>query len=138
MKYIGLLCVLMFNLSMFGQEIGSIKDGSHIVELHKVNNEFSCFYSDTNTRVTSELKSFQFPNIERVYGIIIDGFENEKDHKTYVLTNKDTVVKFEFNRINGVVQLKIKHNNLVNNTIGSTTSLNRNQVQELFGISSPL
>ena len=92
MKYIGLLCFMLFSVALCAQEIGSIKDGDHVVHLYKINNQFSCFYSDANAEVTSDLKSFQFPNIERVYNIILDGFENEKDHKTYVLTNKDTVV----------------------------------------------
>lgn len=138
MRYIGLLCVIMlFNFALFGQEIGSIKDGDHIVQLHKVDNQFSCFYSDANAALSAELKSFQFPNIEHVYDIIIHGFDSEKDHKTYVLTNKDTVVRFEFNRINGVVQVKIKHNNLTDNIIGSTTALNKGQIRELFGMPVP-
>ena len=64
----------------------------------------------------------------------MNGFENSKDHKTYVLTNKDTIVKFEFSRINGVVKLKIKHNNLANNIIGATTYLDKQQINELFGV----
>ena len=137
MKYILLLGILALNFSGFSQEIGSVKDGEHIIKLHKANNQFSCFYSDASDALSDELKSFQFPNIERVYDIIMDGFENEKNHKTYVLTNKDTIVKFEFNRINGEVQLKIKHNNLRNNVIGSTLALSREQIVELFGNTVP-
>ncbi|MDT0553426.1 hypothetical protein [Urechidicola vernalis] len=137
MKYILLLSILALNFSGFSQEIGSIKDGEHIIKIHKTNNQFSCFYSDASLSVSTDLKSFQFPNIEQVYNIIMDGFENENNHKTYVLTNKDTIVKFEFNRINGEVQLKIKHNNLLNNTIGSTSALSKTQIHELFGSSIP-
>lgn len=137
MKYLILIGFFVLNISAFSQEIGFIKDGEHIVQLHKINNEFSCLYSDVNDEISSELKSFQFPNIERVYNIILEGFENEKNHKTYVLTNKDTVVKFEFNRINGEVQLKIKHNNLNNNVIGSTPALSKDQIVQLFGNSVP-
>ena len=125
----------MVSITINGQEeIGSIKDGSHLIRLHKVDNIYSCFYSDINSKTSSEIKSFQFPNIDRVYTIIMNGFENSKDHKTYVLTNKDTIVKFEFSRVNGVVKLKIKHNNLSNNTIGSTVYLNKEQINKLFGI----
>ncbi|OIQ41304.1 MAG: hypothetical protein BM563_01055 [Bacteroidetes bacterium MedPE-SWsnd-G1] len=137
MRYFILLFILVLNFKSFGQEIGSIKDGDHIIELHQFENQFSWFYSDINSNTVSNLKSFQFPNIEKVYGIIISGFEREKNHKTYVLTNQDTIVKFEFSRVNGEVQLKVKHNNLLDNTIGSTPALNKKQIQELFGDSIP-
>lgn len=130
-----ILWLLFFSCSgLFSQEIGSIQNGNHQIELHKTNNQFSCFYSDINSSTSSALKSFQFPNIEHVYSIIMDGFKNNKGHMTYVLTNNDTIVKFEFNKINGEVKLKIKHNNLIDNSIGTTTYLNQDQINTLFGI----
>ena len=124
----------MVSSTLFSQEIGSVQDGDYLIELHKTNNIYSCFYSDVNSESSTELKTFQFPNIDKVYTIIMNGFDNEKDHKTYVLTNKDTIVKFEFNKINGEVKLRIKHNNLVDNTIGTTSYLDKGQIKELFGI----
>lgn len=133
MGYRLLLFFLLVSSTLFSQEIGSILDGDYLIEIHKNNNIYSCFYTDVYSESTSEIKSFEFPNIDRIYTIIMDGFDNSKDHKTYVLTNKDTIVKFEFNKINGEVKLKIKHNNLTNNIIGSTTYLNKEQIKELFG-----
>ena len=124
----------MFSMTINGQQIGAVRNGEYLIELHKTNNIYSCFYSDINKKPSTELKSFQFPNINRVFTIIMDGFEHDKNHKTYVLTNKDTVVKFEFSKIDGVVLLKMKHNNLIDNTIGSTAYLNKEQIRKLFGI----
>ena len=127
-----LLSLVFFSLTINGQGKLNVNKGFDLIEIQKKNNLFSCFYEDTNAAISSNVKSFQFPNIDRVYGIIMDGFEVDKNHKTYVLTDKDTIVRFEFTKISGEVQLKIKHNNLLNNYVGSTVYLNRAQVVDLF------
>lgn len=127
-----LLSLIFVSLAINGQEKLSENKDFDLIKLQKNDNVFSCFYEDTNAKVSSEVKSFQFPNIDHVYNIIMDGFEINKNHKTYVLTNKDTIVRFEFSKISGEVQLKIKHNNLLNNYVGSTAYLNRSQIVDLF------
>ena len=127
-----LLSLVFVSLAINGQEKLNVNKDFDLIELQKNNNIFSCFYADTNSEVAEEIKSFQFPNINRVYDIIISGFEVDKNHKTYVLTNKDTIVRFEFSKIRGEVQLKIKHNNLLNNYVGSTAFLSRDQIESVF------
>jgi len=127
-----LLSLVFVSLAINGQEKLIVNKGFDLIELQKNNNIFSCFYEDTNAEVAEEVKSFQFPNIDHVYDIIMNGFDADKNHKTYVLTNKDTIVRFEFSKISGEVQLKIKHNNLLNNYIGSTSYLNREQIESVF------
>ena len=127
-----LLSLVLLSCAIHGQEKLNIDKENFTIELQKNDYVFSCFYSDTNNKTSSEVKSFQFPNVDRVYGIIMNGFDTDKNHKTYVLTNKDTIVRFEFSKISGEVQLKIKHNNLLNNYIGSTAYLSRAQIVDLF------
>ena len=104
-----LLSLVFLSLSINGQEKLSVNKDFSLIELQKNNNIFSCFYKDANSVTSSEIKSFQFPNVNRVYDIIISGFEAGNNHKTYVLTNEDTIVRFEYSIMSGVVQLKIKH-----------------------------
>jgi hypothetical protein len=127
-----LLSLVLVSLSMNGQEKLNLNKGFNLIELRKNNNVFSFFYEDANASISSEIRSFQFPNVNRVYDIIINGFDVGENHKTYVLTNKNTIVRFEFSEILGEVQLKIKHNNLLNNYVGSTAYLNRAQIVALF------
>ena len=127
-----LVCLVLISLTLSGQGKQTANQDKNLVELQKQDNIYSCFYSDTNAKFSSDLKSFQFPNVDRVYEIIMNGFEKGENHKTYVLTNDDTVVRFEFSKISGEVQLKIKHNNLINNYVGATSYLNKEQVVHLF------
>ena len=96
-------------------------------------NLFSWVYSDINSGVKHEEKSFNFPNEETLFNIIMDGFENADNHQIIVQTDQDTVVKFEYKKIKGEVLLNINHNNIVSNTAGKSTSLNRKQLTTLFG-----
>lgn len=127
-----LLSLVLLSCAIHGQEKLNIDKENFTIELQKNDYVFSCFYSDTNNKTSSEVKSFQIPDIDKVYEIIMNGFEKDRNHRTYVLTNKDTVVRFEYSRMRGEVQLRIKHNDLLNNYIGSTAYLNKEQIVDLF------
>lgn len=128
-----ILCFLLISCSIFGREIGSVKNGKHSVKLLKTDNLFSWVYSDVNSRTAHAEKSFNFPNKETVYNMIIDGFEKNNNYQIIVQTDQDTVVKFEYKKIKGEMRLNINHNNLNSKTAGISTSLNREQLIALFG-----
>lgn len=127
------LFLILMTASIFGQEIGSVKNGKHSVKLLKSENLFSWVYSDVNSKTIHAEKSFNFPNKETIYNMIIEGFENNNNHQIIVQTDQDTVVKFEYKKIRGQMLLNINHNNLSNKTAGTSTSLNRQQMMALFG-----
>ncbi len=127
------LFFVLIAASIFGQEIGHIKNGKHSVKLLKMENLFSWVYSDINSGAKHEEKSFNFPNEETLFNIIMDGFENEDNHQIIVQTDQDTVVKFEYKKIKGEILLNINHNNIISNTAGKSTSLSRKQLTALFG-----
>lgn len=78
-------------------------------------------------------KSFNFPNKETIYNIIIEGFENMNNHQIIVQTDQDTIVKFEYKKIKGEMLLNINHSNINSKTAGTSTSLSREQLTVLFG-----
>ena len=127
------LLFILMTASIFGQEIGSVKNGKHSMKLLKADNLFSWVYSDVNSKMTHLEKSFNFPNKETIYNIIIAGFENSNNHQIIVQTDQDTVVKFEYKKIKGQMLLNIIQHNLSNKTAGTSTSLNRQQMMALFG-----
>lgn len=125
--------LLLISLSGFGQEIGSVKNGNYSIKLLKSNNIFSCIYSDVNSETFNKEKSFSFPNIETIYTIVMDGFNHHNDHQVIVQTSNNTIVKFEFKMIKGENMLKIKQNNLVHKTFGTSTFFTKNEMFKLFG-----
>ena len=127
------LFLILLTASIFGQEIGHVKNGKHSVKLLKSENLFSWFYSDVNSKTAHAEKSFHFPNKETIYNIIIEGFEKNNNHQIIVRTDQDTVVKFEYKMIKGEMLLNINHNNLNNKIAGTSTSLSREQLISLFG-----
>jgi len=127
------LFLILMTTSIFGQEIGSVKNGKYFMKLLKSNNLFSWVYSDVNSKAIHTEKSFNFPNKETIYNIIIEGFEKKNNHQIIVQTDQDTVVKFEYKKIKGEMRLNINHNNFSNKTAGTSTSLSRQQMTVLFG-----
>jgi hypothetical protein len=127
------LILVLISSVIFGQEIGHVKNGRHSVRLLKSENLFSWVYSDVNSGTEHIEKSFNFPNKETVYNIIIEGFEKINNHQIIVQTDQDTVVKFEYKKIKGEMRLNINHNNLNSKTAGTSTSLSRKQLIALFG-----
>lgn len=127
------LFLFLISSAIFGQEIGIITNGKHLVKLLKTDNLFSWVYSDVNSKTTQAEKSFNFPNKETMYNIIIDGFEKKNNHQIIVQTDHDTVVKFEYKKIKGVMLLNINHNNFSSKTVGTSTSFSRQQLKALFG-----
>lgn len=130
------LFLILMTASIFGQEIGYVKNGKHSVKLLKSENLFSWVYSDVNSKTAHAEKSFHFPNKETIYNIIIEGFEKNNNHQIIVQTDQDTVVKFEYKKIQGEMLLNINHHNLSSKTAGTSTSLSREQMMALFGIQS--
>jgi hypothetical protein len=124
--------LLIMSSSVFGQEIGSIKNGKHSLKLLKSDNIFACVYSDVNSTTFNVEKSFKFNNKQKVYDIIMNGFNN-RDHQIIVQTNKDTILKFEYKRVNGEWMLKIRQNNLDTKTTGISTFFKKEQIVQLFG-----
>lgn len=127
------LLLILMTASIFGQEIGHIKNGKHSVKILKSENLFSWVYSDVNSGTKPIEKSFNFPNKETIYNIIIEGFKNLENHQIIVQTDQDTVVKFEYKKIKGEMFLNINHHNINSKTAGTSTSLSREQLSALFG-----
>ena len=129
-----ILFFLLLTTTIFGQEIGHVKNGKYSVKLLKSDNLFSWVYSDVNSKTAIAEKSFNFPNKETIYNIILDGFENKNNHQIIVQTDHDTIVKFEYKKIKGEMRLNISHNNLNKKTVGTSISLSREQLMALFGL----
>lgn len=127
------LFFILMTASIFGQEIGLVKNGKHSVKLLKSDNLFSWVYSDVNSKTTQEEKSFNFSNKETIYKMIIEGFEKNNNRQIIVQTDQDTVVKFEYKKVKGEMRLNINHNNFSNKTAGTSTFLSGEQLITLFG-----
>lgn len=127
------LFLILMTASIFGQEIGSVKNGKYSVKLVKAENLFSWIYSDVNSKIIPTEKSFNFPNKETIYNMIIEGFEKNNNHQIIVQTDQDTVVKFEYKKTKGEMRLNINHNTLNSKIAGTSTSLSRQQLIALFG-----
>lgn len=128
-----ILFLLIVYSPVFGQEIGRVENGNHSIKLLKANNLYAFVYSDINSGKQLMYKSFNFPNKETIYKIMMDGFNKKNNHQVVVLTDNDTVIKFIFYKIKGVVMLKINQNNLKIKTTGTSTLLNKEQLINLFG-----
>lgn len=129
-----ILFFLLISCSIFGQEIGRIKNENHSIKLLKSNNLYAFVYSDVNSRGQHVYESFNFPNKETIYEIMMNGFNVKNNHQVFVLTDNDTVVKFIFNKIKGVVMLKINQNNFKIKTTSTSTQLNKKQLIQLFSV----
>ncbi|NOR27777.1 MAG: hypothetical protein GQ540_04525 [Lutibacter sp.] len=122
----------LISSTILGQEIGSVKNGNHSIKLYKSNNLFSFVYSDVNSKAFYTEKSFNFPNIDTMYAIVMDGFNHHKDHQVIVQTNVDTIVKFEFKKVNGKKMLMIRQNSLVSKIVGRSTFFTEDEIVKLF------
>jgi len=134
MRYKIFIYFLLLTIASFGQEIGNVKSGNHSIKLLKSNNKFLIVYSDVTSHGNKLLENtIQFSIKESVYTIMMDGFKNHNSHQVIVYTDNDTIVKFEYQKINGEQMLKIRQNNLAVNTFGSSTFYNKEQISTLFG-----
>ena len=133
MRFKLLIFFLLFYSVTFCQEIGNVKVGNHFVKLLKIDNLFSLVYSDVKSESFNEEKSFNFPNKETIYSILINGFNRNKGHQVIIQTNKDTIVKFNFKKFDGEYMLYVYQNNLGNNTFGRSAFFTKNQIIKLFG-----
>lgn len=133
-KILLLMGCCVISSSIFSQEIGRITTGNHSISLLKSNDSYTCVYSDLNSNSTGIIeKSFYFPNKETVYNIIMYGFESKNNHQVFVQTDERTIIKFEYIRIKGELLLRINHNDLDSNIIGSSAYLTEKQIKKLFG-----
>lgn len=129
---LAVFCII--STSIYSQEIGKVVRGDHYISLLRSSNSYTCLYSDLNSESLNTIhKSFYFSNKETIYNIIMCGFENKNSHQVFVQTDESTIVKFEYKRVEGELLLKINHNNLDDNIIGSSTYLTKKQVRRLFG-----
>jgi len=127
-----IIFLLIMSSSVCGQEIGYIKNGNHSLKLLKSDDIFACMYSDVNSTTFNVEKSFKFYNKQTVYDIMMNGFNN-RDHQIIVQANKDTILKFEYKRVNGEWMLKIRQNNLDTKTTSISTFFMKDQIVKLFG-----
>lgn len=132
MRYYIFGCFLWIFSSMSSQQIGIVNNGDHSLKLLKTDHLFACFYSDIKENSYAANKSFKFSNKDFVYEIMMNGFNN-KDHQIFVQTNKDTIVKFEYKKVNGRWMLKIRQNNLDTKTTSISTFFYKEQIEKLFG-----
>ena len=86
-------------------------------------------YSDIES---GENNIFLFPKIESVYNIIIEGFNNNKDHLVIVKAINDTIIKLEYKRLKGVKMVKIKQNNLQTKSFGVSSFFSKEDMITLF------
>jgi len=133
MQFKTLIFSLLISASCFSQEIGSAKNGNHSIKLLKTENLFSFVYSDINSKILNEENSFHFPNIDTMYLIVMNGFDYHNDHQVIIQTNKDTIVKFDFKKVNGKKMLMIRQNSLLNEKFSTSTFFTKNEIVGLFG-----
>jgi hypothetical protein len=134
MRLIVFLILFLLSTAVFSQQIGFVKSGSHSLKLLKENNRFSLTYSDilSSPEVLTE-NTFYFTFKESIYAIIADGFKNNKSHQIIIKAGNDTIVKFEYHKIDGESLVKIKQNNLSQNTFGSSAFFKKDEIDILFG-----
>ena len=128
------ICLFLLASSLIAQEVGIIKKGNHSIELLKLNNTYSMVYSDINAASNFAENIIFFSIKESVYHIIMNGFDYDADHQIILHTINDTIVKFEFRAIEGEKMLKIKQNNMVMNTFGTSIFYTKSEMQTLFGM----
>ena len=133
MPFKTLIFFFLISVSCFSQEIGTAKNGSNYIKLLKTNNFFSFVYSDVNSKNNYDENSFNFPNINTMYQIVMNGFEYKSDHQVIVQTNKDTIIKFDFKKVNGKTMLMIRQNNLITEKLSASTFFTKNEIAGLFG-----
>ncbi|GGK54885.1 MULTISPECIES: hypothetical protein [Flavobacteriaceae] len=125
-----LIVVFLFLTSYAkGQELGIVKNGKHSIKLIKNASNYSLLYSDIKS---GENNLFLFPKIESFYNIIIDGFNNTKDHLVIVKAINDTIIKLEYKSLKGVKMVKIRQNNLQTNSFGVSTFFSKEDMITLF------
>ncbi|MBI9040234.1 hypothetical protein [Lutibacter sp.] len=136
MRIIIILIVFFFSttITVFSQQIGFVKSGSHSLKLLKENNRFSLTYSDilSSHEVLTE-NTFHFTFKESIYSIIADGFKKNRSHQIIIKAGDETIVKFEYHQINGQSLVKIRQNNLLLNTFGSSAFFKKDEIDTLFG-----
>lgn len=132
MKIKFLVVFLLISSVVVSQEIGRVNEGSDFIKLLKTDNLYSLIYSDINFEKLHAENSFHFTNKEKVYLILMNGFNKERNHQIILQTNNDTIVKFNFKKIKGELMVFVYQNNLKLNTFGMSTFFSKKQIDRLF------
>lgn len=130
-KLLAIGIFLLFVFSVNAQELAVINNGNHLLRLVQKEKQFALVYSDINEVEMTE-KSFEFFDKQKLYDIILAGFNNE-DHQVYIQANKDTIVKFSYRQLNGEWMVMIKQENMDTETKSISTFFSKSSIQELFG-----
>lgn len=130
-KLLAIGIFLLFVFSVNAQELAVINNGNHSLRLVQKEKQFALVYSDINEVEMTE-KSFEFFDKQKLYDIILAGFNNE-DHQVYIQANKDTIVKFSYRQLNGEWMVMIKQENMDTETKSISTFFSKSSIQELFG-----
>lgn len=133
MQFKTLIFFLLISISCFSQEIGIVKNGNYSIKLLKIDKLFSFTYSDVNSKNSNDENSFDFPNIDTMYQIVMDGFDYHNDHQVIVQTSKDTIVKFDFKKVNGKKMLMIRQRSLLSEKLSTSTFFTKDEIIKLFG-----
>ncbi len=134
MRIIVILIVFLFSSVVSSQEIGFINNGKHTLKLLKLNDKYALTYSDINSTESKVVENtFHFAFKESIYSILMDGFKNKKSHQIILKTGNDTIIKFQYNIIDGERLVKIMQNNLLLNTFGSSSFFKKDEIEKLFG-----
>jgi hypothetical protein len=128
MIVVGLL--LAVNTS-FGQEIGLISNANNYIKLVKSEQVYSLIYSNNDIGNQVE-KQLVFSDLDKVYAIIMKGFEEIKDHQVIIKMSKDTIVKFDFKQVHGTKMLMIQQNNLTTNSYSKSSFFSKEEFHKLF------
>ena len=94
--------------------------------------DYSLLYSNVMDDAGKGEATLSFPNIETIYTIIMDGFKNSKNHKIFVYTKNDTIVKFEYVKLYGKKLLAINQNNLSAKTKSRSNFFTKKDIENLF------
>ncbi len=125
--------LLLISSAIFGQEIGTVYNGNYSLKLLKVKHHFEIVYSDIGADAKNLENSFKFSNKESFYDILMEGFAYSNDHQVIVLSDKETVVKFNFRKVAGEVLFYLNHHNLKDHTMGKSTFYKKEHIKQLFG-----
>jgi hypothetical protein len=135
MRFTTTVFFLLFSCVILGQEIGIVKSGMHTIKLFKQNNAYALSYSDINSTQNNIIENtFYFGIKERVFSILMNGFEKRKNHQVIIKAPNDIIVKFQFHHFNGEYYVKILQNNLGINSFGTSTFFSKEEIKTLFGV----
>lgn len=118
--------------------VGKISNlGTKSVSLDSIDNAFTVSYKNMMYPSLNDWKSFTFLNtdndIEKLYQMIIDGFENTPT-STITLKLLDSVIGIEFEKALGTTSVTfVQTDSGANIIVGKTQPMTKRQINKLFG-----